>query len=193
MKDCNFFLKNVNFVALQIWKQKKAVFTDKAFFCPLYAEKTIQINWKQSDFYLTTFLFLNFALEMYNISHSCISIVHGIMTADKQEVNMDAGNLIERDLEATLMPLAVTGDWLEDDNETIRNQFQQPDWQVGGVSVKKRGRNDWMNVWASAPSVPEGLSLFWLGVTFVGIIVNSKTANKWVFNCWKCSPAPLLS
>ncbi|KAF6731094.1 Neuromedin-K receptor [Oryzias melastigma] len=43
---------------------------------------------------------------------------------------MDAGNLIERDLEATLMPLAVTGDWLEDDNETIRNQFQQPDWQV---------------------------------------------------------------
>ncbi|XP_078800215.1 substance-K receptor isoform X3 [Oryzias latipes] len=52
------------------------------------------------------------------------------LSPDKQEVKMDVGNLIERDLEATLMPLTVTSDWLEDDNETIRNQFQQPDWQV---------------------------------------------------------------
>ncbi|XP_030270259.1 substance-K receptor [Sparus aurata] len=47
---------------------------------------------------------------------------------------MDAESLvqhIERDMEeATLFPPSVTGDWLEDDNETTVNQFQQPDWQV---------------------------------------------------------------
>ncbi|XP_049421549.1 substance-K receptor isoform X1 [Epinephelus fuscoguttatus] len=46
---------------------------------------------------------------------------------------MDAESLIrhvERDMEATSLPFAVTTDWLEDGNETIGNQFQQPDWQV---------------------------------------------------------------
>ena len=47
---------------------------------------------------------------------------------------MDAENPvkhIERDMEATSLPFSVTTDWLEDGNETIGNQFQQPDWQVG--------------------------------------------------------------
>ncbi|KAG7236006.1 hypothetical protein INR49_001404 [Caranx melampygus] len=46
---------------------------------------------------------------------------------------MDAESLIqhiERDMEATLLPLSVSEDWLEDGNETTGNQFQQPDWQV---------------------------------------------------------------
>lgn len=49
---------------------------------------------------------------------------------------MDAESLIqhvERDVEATSLPLSVTADWQEDGNETSRNQFQQPDWQVGEV------------------------------------------------------------
>ncbi|KAM7423951.1 hypothetical protein PAMA_000351 [Pampus argenteus] len=46
---------------------------------------------------------------------------------------MEAESLIqhvERDMEGTLLPLSVTADWLEDENKTTGNQFQQPDWQV---------------------------------------------------------------
>lgn len=49
---------------------------------------------------------------------------------------MDAERLIqhvERDMETTSFPLSVTPDWLDDGNETTENQFQQPDWQVGGI------------------------------------------------------------
>lgn len=34
------------------------------------------------------------------------------------------------DMEATSLPFSLTTDWLEDGNETVVNQFQQPDWQV---------------------------------------------------------------
>ncbi|XP_053721297.1 substance-K receptor isoform X1 [Synchiropus splendidus] len=37
---------------------------------------------------------------------------------------------IQRDVETTLVPLSETTEWLEDGNETMGNQFQQPDWQV---------------------------------------------------------------
>lgn len=51
------------------------------------------------------------------------------------EESLDAASLIqhvERDMEATSLPVSGTADWLEEDgNETTWNQFQQPDWQVG--------------------------------------------------------------
>lgn len=127
--------KRYSFVALQTWKLKKAVFTDRNFVAT-FCRKSIIIT-----------IFSWGILPQKCISHSCISTMQctRFLSPDKQEVKMDVGNLIERDLEATLMPLTVTSDWLEDDNETIRNQFQQPDWQVGGVSMKERGWNDWMN------------------------------------------------
>ncbi|KAK2854164.1 hypothetical protein Q5P01_006825 [Channa striata] len=46
---------------------------------------------------------------------------------------MDAESLIqhiERDVEATSLPLSLTTDWLDDGNGTTGNQFQQPGWQV---------------------------------------------------------------
>ncbi|XP_037650498.1 substance-K receptor isoform X1 [Sebastes umbrosus] len=60
------------------------------------------------------------------------------LTAQQREVNreknMDVEGDIqhkERDMEGTSLPFSVTTDWLEDGgNETIGNQFQQPDWQV---------------------------------------------------------------
>lgn len=52
----------------------------------------------------------------------------------KMEESLDAVSLlqhVERDVEATSLPVSVTADWLEEDaNETTWNQFQQPDWQV---------------------------------------------------------------
>lgn len=47
---------------------------------------------------------------------------------------MDAESVfqhVERGMEATSLPFSVTTDWLEDGNETIGNQFEQADWQVG--------------------------------------------------------------
>lgn len=51
----------------------------------------------------------------------------------KRSATMDAESLIqhiERDTEATSLPLSMTTDWMEDGNDTTGNQFQQPDWQV---------------------------------------------------------------
>lgn len=67
---------------------------------------------------------------------------------------MDAESLvqhIERDMEeATLFPPSVTGDWLEDDNETTVNQFQQPDWQVRDHSLDQDQKLDWSRARASS-------------------------------------------
>ena len=55
---------------------------------------------------------------------------------------MDVDSLIqhiERDTEATSLPLSVTADWREDGNETTGNQFQQPDWQVRGTQRSVSG------------------------------------------------------
>lgn len=54
---------------------------------------------------------------------------------------MDAESLIhhvDRDMETTSFPLSVTPDWLDDGNETTGNQFQQPDWQVGGIERNQK-------------------------------------------------------
>lgn len=40
---------------------------------------------------------------------------------------------IQQGMEATLLPISLTTDWQDDGNETIGNQFQQPDWQVGNL------------------------------------------------------------
>lgn len=45
---------------------------------------------------------------------------------------MDAEGIQHVDMEATSWPFSVTTDWQEDGNEMTGNQFQQPDWQVGG-------------------------------------------------------------
>lgn len=42
----------------------------------------------------------------------------------------------EQEVETTSFPLSATADWLEDANDTIGNQFQQPDWQVGKYGVR---------------------------------------------------------